>query len=171
MSIAEDRYTNLRVQNNLVVQDLVIHGNLDVALSQLHAHSFGEFRTTPNDSVAYYLIIDQSGTYMELGSLDTLDNEPTIISQKTIHGTDRSPENILYSDMHYDHFISAEFYYRFTSDRDVLLLYHTMNSNIQCTPLYEINALTTSSTRELDFVFDMDITDRTNIFNKNLFMI
>ena len=150
MSMYEDAYKNLRINKKITVHDLKIDGNLDVSLSQLHAHSYGEFLSNniDNQYPQRYLRINDVGNFVELGNI-TENNERSILIQK------QSKTDILYSDMHYDHFLNSYMYYRFTSDKDVLLLYTMVNGNISCVPLYLMSSL---HDRELEFDLEMQET-------------
>ena len=150
MSLHEDAYKNLNIKKTITVHDLKIEGNLDVSLSQLHSHSYGEFLSNniENPYPQTYLKIDELGKFVEFGNIQE-NNERSIIVQK------QSKTGILYSDMHYDHFLNSQMYYRFTSDKDVVLLYTVSGENISCNPLY---LLSTLSNRELNFDLEMQET-------------
>lgn len=154
MASAEEQYRQLHVYKHLDVMDLVVHGNLDVNLSQLHAHSVGEF-VSSNVDPALYVHIDDQGNYVEFGEIDT-DSNKHVQLQKHIT-LPNSKYSILFSDMHYDHHLSPTLYYRFTSDRDVLLLYQVQPDSglLHCYPMFEQNSRETVLERDL-FVMDVE---------------
>lgn len=148
MAKAEDTFSNLHVIKHLQVHDFHILGNLDVSLTQLHAQLSGEFQQNSN-TLSTYLIIQPD--YTELGTLEHLTDNRTILLQK--HLSNPSMDSILFSDMHYDHFLNPTYSYRFTSDRDVVLLYSTVDNHVFCEPLYKLNTLNLKD-RDLPFLFD-----------------
>jgi len=143
MSLHEDQYTNLTIQRTITVNDLIIEGNLDVSLSQLHSHSHGEFLSNNLDTIIF-LKIKNDGTFVEYGTI--LPDGRQVDIQK------HTKTNLLFSDMHYDHYLNSTVHYRFTSDKDVVLLYTLSNNIVTCVPLYESSTL---SNRSLDFELDM----------------
>ena len=118
MPFGEEAYTNLRIRNSIHVNNLTISGNLDIDLTKLHVQSHGNFASSlSTGGLDYMLHINPTGRYVQLYSFDA-DNVQSVIESLYLDDEKR----ILYSDMHYDHYLNDSYSYKFMSDRSTVLL-------------------------------------------------
>jgi hypothetical protein len=126
MSIPEERYINLTVENELIVNDISISGNLNIQLNKLHTQNHGVF-TSNIDVGDYNYVIDlhSDGMYVDLFTRNKTNLESTTrIVEKTTQ-----TNSIKYTDMHYEHVLNDQYFFKFMSDMKTILLTNVTNGN------------------------------------------